>query len=141
VAPEQSIGAVIEYRSSLEDMAPPEFLLLRNRRGYWGFPQGHKEKGETEIQTLLREIVEETGITLVDVQSYIGKIRYSFFRGDGMKSQKEVIFFFATTATRDIKISSEHDGFKWASFADALFMLDHRQLKSILLKGHRKGFY
>jgi len=71
---EQSVGAVIKYRNSLEDGESAEFLLLRNRRGFWGFPQGHKEKGESEIQTLIREVREETGIKAIDIHSYIGKI-------------------------------------------------------------------
>ncbi len=141
MALEQSIGAVIKYRNSLEDFASSEFLLLRNRRGFWGFPQGHKEKGESEIQTLIREVREETGIKALDIHSYIGKINYSYFKGYGMKSEKEVTFYFATTPTREIKISEEHADFRWVTLADALNALDHAKLKLILSKGHRKGLY
>ena len=83
----------------------------------------------------------ETGIRGIDVLSYIGTIRYSFFRADGMKSEKEVKFYFATTSTKNIAISYEHEAYKWVTFADALNMLDHRQLRSIFIKGHKKGFY
>src|SRR5581483_7111241 len=109
VTVEQSIGAVIRLDSALDE--PAQFLLLRNRRGFWGFPQGHKERGESEIQTLVREVQEETGITKLEIQSYIGKIRYSYFRGDGMRSEKEVIFYFATTPTAQVSISEEHEAF------------------------------
>jgi bis(5'-nucleosidyl)-tetraphosphatase len=140
VALEQSIGAVIKYQS-VGDLNSSEFLLLRNRRGFWGFPQGHKEKGESEIQTLTREVLEETGIRELEIQSYIGEIRYSYFKGDGMKSEKEVRFYFATTTTRQVKISIEHADFRWVTLADALNMIDHTKLKQILGKGHRKGLY
>ena len=140
MALEQSIGAVIRYGTFLENVES-QFLLLRNRRGFWGFPQGHKEKGETEVQTLIREVCEETGIVSLYIQSYIGRIHYSYFKADGMKSEKEVRFYFATTSTRKIKISKEHDDYKWVTFSNALCILDHRQLKSILIKGHRKGLY
>jgi bis(5'-nucleosidyl)-tetraphosphatase len=140
VALEQSIGAVIRYGTSLENVES-QFLLLRNRRGFWGFPQGHKEKGETEVQTLIREVCEETGIVSLYIQSYIGRINYSYFKADGMKSEKEVRFYFALTSTRKIMISKEHDDYKWVTFSNALCILDHRQLKSILIKGHRKGLY
>ena len=64
------MGAVIKYWSpNGEGGTNSEFLLLRNRRGFWGFPQGHKEKGETELQTLVREVTEETGIRSIDIQS------------------------------------------------------------------------
>jgi bis(5'-nucleosidyl)-tetraphosphatase len=139
---EQSVGAVIKHQNSLEsDEESSEFLLLRNRRGFWGFPQGHKEKGESEIQTVTREVFEETGIRALDIRSYIGKINYSYFRGDGMKSEKQVTFYFATTPIREIKISVEHADFKWVTLADAINMLDHAKLKLILSKGHRKGLY
>jgi len=141
VALEQSIGAVIKYQDSLENAESSEFLLLRNRRGFWGFPQGHKEKGESEIQTLVREVFEETGIKALEIQSYIGKIQYSYFKGDGMKSEKEVRFYFATTPTKEVKISEEHADFRWATLTDALNMLDHAKLKMMLTKGHRKGLY
>jgi bis(5'-nucleosidyl)-tetraphosphatase len=140
VALEQSIGAVIKYQNLL-DGKTSEFLLLRNRRGFWGFPQGHKEKEESEIQTLIREVREETAINKLDIHSYIGKINYSYFKGDGMKSEKEVVFYFATTPTREVKISEEHADFRWVTLADALNMLDHAKLKLVLSKGHRKGLY
>ena len=140
MALEQSIGAVIRCCTSVEN-AESEFLLLKNRRGFWGFPQGHKEKGETETQTLIREVFEETGIVCLYIQSYIGRIHYSYFKADGMKSEKEVRFYFATTTTRNVIISKEHDDYKWVKFSDALCILDHRQLKSILVRGHRKGLY
>jgi len=138
---EQSVGAVIKYKTSLDNMEHSEFLLLKNRRGYWGFPQGHREKGETEIQTLTREVNEETGIVSIEILSFIGKINYSFFKSDGMKSNKEVSFYFATTPTRSIKLSEEHDDYIWTTFEEAMSYLDHRQLRLIMLKGHKKGLY
>ncbi|AIC15009.1 putative NUDIX hydrolase [Nitrososphaera viennensis EN76] len=138
VALEQSVGAVIKFMP--EDTAA-EFLLLRNRRGFWGFPQGHKEKGETDIQTLVREVKEETGISEIKVHMYIGKITYSYFKGDGMRSEKQVSFYFATTSTREIKISEEHADSRWATLKDAFSLLDHAKLRQILDRGHQKGLY
>ncbi|MFH1332713.1 MAG: NUDIX domain-containing protein, partial [archaeon] len=40
-----------------------EFLILQYTAGHWDFPKGHIEKGETERETALRELKEETGIT------------------------------------------------------------------------------
>ncbi len=118
-----------------------EFLLLRNKRGFWGFPQGHKERGENDIQTMQREVQEETGIVNLEIHQYIGKIQYKYFRADGLRSEKEVKFYFATTTTREVIISNEHEDFKWTNYLDALSILDHRQLKSVILKGRRKGLY
>ena len=138
---EQSVGAVIKYDAPIESLHEQQFLLLKNRRGYWGFPQGHKEKGETELQTLVREVSEETGIISLKIISFIGKIRYSFFKNDGMKSSKEVSFYFATTDTKNVVLSEEHEDYIWTNFSDSMSYLDHRQLRLIMFKGHKKGLY
>ena len=138
---ELSVGAIIRYQTMEYNKDYSEFLLLRNKRGFWGFPQGHKERGENDIQTLQREVQEETGIVNLEIHQYIGKIQYKYFRADGLRSEKEVKFYFATTPTREVTISNEHEDFKWTNYLDALSLLDHRQLKSIILKGRRKGLY
>ena len=57
---ETSIGAVIRYNPSIS-IKEPEFLILKNRRGSWGFPQGHKEPGESEVETLIRSEERRVG--------------------------------------------------------------------------------
>lgn len=39
-----------------------EVLLLRDRMGYWVFPKGHVDQGESLEQAAIREVQEETGI-------------------------------------------------------------------------------
>lgn len=40
-------------------------LLVRGRQGgKWSFPKGHKKRSESDLQCALRELEEETGITL-----------------------------------------------------------------------------
>lgn len=57
---EKSCGAVVFTRSNNEI----KYLLIRNLTGIYGFPKGHVEKDETEEQTALREVFEETGLTV-----------------------------------------------------------------------------
>lgn len=58
---EKSCGALV-YRIKNGEL---ELLLLKHRfGGHWSFPKGHVEEGETEVETALREVHEETGLTI-----------------------------------------------------------------------------
>jgi 8-oxo-dGTP pyrophosphatase MutT (NUDIX family) len=54
---EKSCGAVVYAKN-------PElkYLLLQYEAGHWDFVKGNVEEGETEKETTLRELREETGI-------------------------------------------------------------------------------
>ncbi|WP_243028051.1 NUDIX hydrolase [Thermus albus] len=39
-----------------------EVLLLRDRMGFWVFPKGHLEPGESLEEAAVREVWEETGV-------------------------------------------------------------------------------
>ena len=51
---EKACGAVIEKDGKI--------LVIYQNNGFWGFPKGHVEDGETEKETAEREIFEETGL-------------------------------------------------------------------------------
>jgi len=54
-------------------------------------PKGHVEPGETEEETALREIKEETGVHAVLIDGFRKDIVYALPRGN----QKHVVFFLA----------------------------------------------
>ncbi len=41
----------------------PSYLLIRDRRGNWGFPKGHLDPGERSEDAARREVEEETGVS------------------------------------------------------------------------------
>ena len=55
---EKSCGAVV-YNPKKHS-----FLIIKMLNGNWGFPKGHTEDQETDIQTAIREVTEETGINI-----------------------------------------------------------------------------
>ena len=67
---EKSCGAIV-YRQ--RDSWVEVLLICHKNGGHWAFPKGHVEKQETEEETALREIREETGLTV--------KLNTAFRRG------------------------------------------------------------
>lgn len=130
---EKSVGGVI-FRKVRKDIY---YLLLHYEAGHWDFPKGHIEKGETEIETLLREIKEETGISdLKIIQGFKEYIKY-FFKEKGRNIFKIVIFYLAETKTKEIKLSFEHIGCDWLLYKDALRRLTFKNTKNILKKANQ----
>jgi len=64
-------------------------LMVNQVKGFIGFPKGHIEKDETEIETALREIKEETNINAKLDETKRYTISYSPKEG----VDKEVVFF------------------------------------------------
>lgn len=69
-------------------------LLIKHNSGHWDFPKGHVEGEESEVETAIREVKEETGLD-VHVQKkhryatrYMPKIRCRK-RSSILPSQKE----------------------------------------------------
>ncbi len=132
---ERSAGAVIFS----ETPAGMIFLLLNYPSGHWDFVKGNIEDVETLRQTVVREIMEETGIADVEfVNGFEDKIEY-YYQHDGNMVHKEVVFFLVKTKTTDVKISHEHLGFVWLSFNDALKKITYKNAQSILKKVKKLG--
>ena len=130
----KSIGAVI-YRRTEEGGL--EFLLLHypgTKKDYWGLVKGHTEKGESEIDTLKREIEEETGIKELSVlPNFRKEIRY-FFQLKERKIFKRVIFYLVKTKEVEVKISHEHIGYDWFNFKESIKKITFWGVKKILKK-------
>ena len=85
---EKSCGAVL-CRKGENGM---EVLLIKHKNGgHWAFPKGHVEKKETESETALREIKEETGLKVELDTGFREMVTYSPKPG----VMKDVIYFAA----------------------------------------------
>jgi 8-oxo-dGTP pyrophosphatase MutT (NUDIX family) len=112
---ERSAGAVVFKESGGGERS---YLLLLNA-GHWDFPKGNMEPGEAELDTVLREVAEETGLVqLTLVPGFRKEIEY-YYRRDGKNVHKQVIYLLAKTDVEKIVISKEHQDFGWFSFEEA----------------------
>ena len=91
---EKSCGAIV-YR---KHHGNTEILLIKHiNSGHWSFPKGHVEQGETEVETALREIKEETSLDVLIDPTFRETVTY-FPRKD---TQKVVVYFIAKAKTFD----------------------------------------
>lgn len=131
---ERSAGAVVF--SNTPDGT--EYLLLRYGGGNWGFPKGHVEAGETDVQAAQREVGEETGIPIEHQKLYEGfedDTDYRFRRGSTLV-EKDVIFFLIESTQREVKISHEHSGYAWLPYPQALQRVSFEGPRRILQAAH-----
>ena len=130
---EKSCGLVVFNKNNI--------LLLKysnnkeqGEGGHWDFPKGHVEPNETEIETALRELEEETGINQVElVDNFRHSINYTFFR-KSKPIPKEVVFFLASTIEKEVRLSHEHIDYAWLSFEEAIAKLTYENARNILKK-------
>ncbi|KKS84884.1 MAG: NUDIX hydrolase [Parcubacteria group bacterium GW2011_GWA2_43_11] len=69
-----------------------EVLMILRTGGYWEFPKGKQEKGETDGDTALRELKEETNLKGNLSTEHPISLRYTFTR-NGVNVEKQVMFF------------------------------------------------
>ena len=92
-------------------------LLVQHVAGHWGFPKGHVEGNETEEETAIREVKEETNI---DVEIQKDK-RYTMEYVTDKGIEKEVVFFIAKKVGGEIKPQEgEINMIKWLDFQEAI---------------------
>lgn len=132
---ERSAGAVV---FSTTGEGPPDYLLLKYGGGNWGFPKGHVEAGESDLQAAQREVEEETGIPFLAQRLLPGfedDTDYRFRRGSTLV-EKDVRFFLIEAQTRDVKLSHEHSDFAWLPYAQAMEKVSFEGPRRILQAAH-----
>lgn len=126
--PEHSCGFIL-FREPEEGKR--YYLLLHYKAGHWDFPKGHIEEGESELETAMRELEEETSIRNADV---IGGFRheYAYNFGPDSKREKKVTFYLARTRESRLRFSHEHQGGRWVTFDSAMRMLTFDNARGML---------
>ena len=125
---EKSCGVVLFNEAKVLLLQHPDGI----KAGHWDFPKGHLEIGESEIQTAVRELGEETGIIDVHIlPDFSHTISYNLTK-KGQKIAKEVIFFVGLTDKTNVILSYEHQAFAWLDFDSALNRLTYKNAKKTL---------
>ena len=124
---EKSCGAVV-YKIENNEIY---ILIEKMQRGHYSIPKGHVEHNETEIETALREIKEETNLEVTIDTNFREVVTYSPYAG----CIKDVVFFIAKAKSDDlINQEIEVSELKWLKPVDALEILTYYSDKEVLTK-------
>lgn len=117
----------------------PRYLLLRSsKHGEWGPPKGHADADETEFETAVREIVEETGLKrLRFLDGFRSRLSYRIER-KGKARQKEVILFLAEMEDGEaVQLSSEHKEWKLAPLSEVERLVKHADILALFRRAEK----
>ena len=124
---EKSCGAVVFTRAA----AGIEYVIICSLEGYYGFPKGHCEAGETEEETAVREIQEETGLNVTLIPGF----RYVDVHPIPSKPgvMKQIVYFLAEYEGQDMHHQKEElTGAYLMSFDAAMNAFQWESSKRIL---------
>ena len=124
---EKSCGFVV-YR---ESEGVREYLLVSALNGKYGFPKGHVERGETEYETAVRELKEETNLEVRAIDGFRIQIEYRLpQKRDTMK--RCVYFLGEYTEGELIRQEEEILDAVFVTFEKAMAMIPFANAKSVL---------
>jgi 8-oxo-dGTP pyrophosphatase MutT (NUDIX family) len=104
----------------------------RERNGVtWTLPKGQPAVGETIEQTALREVAEETGLTVRIVRP-VGPIEYFFVQG-GTRYHKTVHFYLMEATGGDLDAHDhEFEEVRWFSLPEAEAVMSYPTERQIV---------
>ena len=120
---------VIPFRRNGEER---EYLILLQTNNCWSFPKGHMEAGETEMETALREIREETGLRVFLREGFREAVEYS----PKPNVKKQVIYFIGFTLNESTLHPQEEEvsELQWMEIHAAYEAVTFRNDKNLIAK-------
>lgn len=95
----------------------------------WGFPKGHMEPGETELQTALRELYEETGIVADPVLGFREELTYPI----GENREKNVVLFLTELLEDEIYINEDEIAdYAWVDAGEVVKRMEGRRVLPVI---------
>lgn len=114
------------------------FIVITSQNGNsWSLPKGHIEKGEDVISAAKREIMEETGLTQLELVKDLGSYtrnRISLSGGDDLSEVKTIhMFLFKTNEEKLEPKDPNNPEAKWFNKTEVASYLTHPKDKEFFL--------
>lgn len=124
---EKSCGFVVYKEVQGENY----YLIIRNISGEYGFPKGHVENNETEHETAIRELKEETNVEVQIIDGFRCQVEYKF--PNKINVMKRSVYFLGKCIEDDIVCrEGEVSEAMFVSFERAIELLSFEDTKKIL---------
>ncbi len=125
---EKSCGAVVFTKEN----GQTKYVIIQSKAGFYGFPKGHMKGTETEKETALREVREETGLTVDLIDTFRTEDLYPI-NCSGKQRMKHVVYFLAKY-TNQIPVVQELElnSISLMDFEEALSVLQFDSAKRVL---------
>ena len=106
--------------------------MLRHRSGdHWGFAKGHVAGGETEVETAVREVHEETGLRMRFRDGFYERLFYLTPK----ERRKEVVYFLGRSPQQRVRPqASEISDHRWLPYWQTRELLTYENTKLLLDK-------
>ncbi|MEI6479912.1 MAG: NUDIX domain-containing protein [bacterium] len=128
-----SFGIIPIYKTENGDL---KFLLVQSvKTEEWTFPKGHAEGEEKPEETARREVLEETGISDIEIVEGVKYLDTYEFERSGKITEKTVTLFVGFV--KDIKVSVKEKeilDYEWATYEEALETISFEEPREILKK-------
>ena len=121
----RAAGGIVVRR----DGDDPEILLVHRPRGDWTFPKGKAERGETDEDTALREVEEETGLACT-LRAPAGETSYHDAAGRPKVARYWVME--PQSVARAFTPNHEIDDVRWCTRPEADDLLSYEQDRRLL---------
>ena len=130
---EKSCGAIVY---TTED-GIIKYLLVEEASGFHSFPKGHMENGETEKETAIREIKEETDLDATLISDFRVSEQYQLSEKPGVT--KQVVYYLAKYTDENPRVvrSQEVRSLRSLSLEEALAVIEHENKKELLLQADK----
>ena len=129
---DKSLGVVPVFKDTNSELL---FCLVQHQGEHWGFPKGHLDKNESEEETALRELKEETGLQEVKLVQDISFNQNYVFEKDGIKYDKSVKYFLGLVANKDTntltEFTDEITGMKWLPYKETRDLITFENAKAV----------
>lgn len=107
-------------------------------QGYYGFPKGHMEEGETEQETAIREVKEETGLDVVLYDDFRTVDTHALAREGRPNDKKTNVYFLAEYQDQELVAQrSEVSDIILLDYEEAMSVLQYEETKRELTEAEQ----